>query len=105
VSAERLAGPAAQGAAGRRRVRPDRGQRPPALIHRRLQGALCQTAGGSAVARPDGNLEDAFVWKEARTLSQALTIHYDKVIFIPEPSDQAKASIGGRPSRRAAIDP
>jgi hypothetical protein len=42
------------------------------------------------------DLEDAFAWKEERTLSQALTFQYDKVIFILEPSDQAKAAIGKR---------
>jgi Winged helix-turn helix len=44
----------------------------------------------------DDDLEDAFAWKEERTLSQALTLQYDKVIFILEPSDQAKAAIGKR---------
>ena len=29
------------------------------------------------------DLEDAFAWKEERTLSQALTLQYDKVIFHP----------------------
>jgi hypothetical protein len=41
-------------------------------------------------------LEDTFAWKEERTLSQALTLQYDKVIFILEPSEQAKAAIGER---------
>jgi hypothetical protein len=45
-------------------------------------------------ARDD--LEDALAWKEERTLSQALTLQYDKVIFILEPTDQAKAAIGKR---------
>jgi len=33
-------------------------------------------------------------WKEERRLSQALTRQYDKVIFILEPSEPAKAAIG-----------
>jgi hypothetical protein len=33
------------------------------------------------------DLEDAFGWREERTLSQALTLQYDKVIFILEPSE------------------
>jgi hypothetical protein len=45
-------------------------------------------------ARDD--LKDAFAWKEERTLSQALTLQYDKVIFILEPSEQVKAAIGKR---------
>ena len=45
-------------------------------------------------ARDD--LDDAFAWKEERTLSQALTLQYDKVIFILKPTDQAKAAIGKR---------
>ena len=45
-------------------------------------------------ARDD--LQDAFAWKEERTLSQALTLQYDKVIFILEPSEPAKAAIGKR---------
>jgi hypothetical protein len=46
--------------------------------------------------RAGDDLEDAFAWKEERTLSQALTLQYDKVMFILEPSDQAKAAIGKR---------
>jgi hypothetical protein len=46
--------------------------------------------------RASDDLEDAFAWKEERTLSQALTLQYDKVIFILEPSEQAKAAIGKR---------
>jgi transposase len=45
---------------------------------------------------PGDDLEDAFAWKEERTLSQALTLQYDKVIFILERSDQAQAAIGKR---------
>ena len=36
--------------------------------------------------RAGDDLEDTFAWKEERTLSQALTLQYDKVIFILEPS-------------------
>jgi hypothetical protein len=46
--------------------------------------------------RGGDDLEDAFAWKEERTLSQALTLQYDKVIFILAPSEQAKAAIGKR---------
>src|SRR5207245_4125619 len=46
--------------------------------------------------RAGDDLEDAFAWKEERTLSQALTLQYDKVLFILEPSDQARAAIGKR---------
>jgi transposase len=46
--------------------------------------------------RAGDDLEDTFAWKEERTLSQALTLQYDKVIFILEPSEQAKAAIGKR---------
>ena len=42
------------------------------------------------------DLDDAFAWKEERTLSRALTLQYDKVLFILEPSEQAKAAIGKR---------
>jgi hypothetical protein len=42
------------------------------------------------------DLDDAFAWKEERTLSRALTLQYDKVIFILEPTEQAKAAIGKR---------
>jgi hypothetical protein len=46
--------------------------------------------------RASDDLDDAFAWKEERTLSQALTLQYDKVMFILEPSEQAKAAIGKR---------
>ncbi len=42
------------------------------------------------------DLDDAFAWKEERTLSRALTLQYDKVLFILEPIEQAKAAIGKR---------
>ena len=40
------------------------------------------------------DLENAFAWKEQQRLSQALTLQYNKVIFILEPSEPAKAAIG-----------
>ena len=46
--------------------------------------------------RASDDVEDAFAWKEDRTLSRALTLQYDKVLFILEPSEQAKAAIGKR---------
>ena len=46
--------------------------------------------------RAGDDLDDAFAWKEERTLSRALTLQYDKVMFILEPSEQAKAAIGKR---------
>ena len=58
-------------------------------------------ANGKDLHRPlrdDDNLEDAFAWKEERTLSRALTLQYDKVVFVLAPTDQAKAAIGKRVS-------
>jgi hypothetical protein len=46
--------------------------------------------------RAADDLEDTFAWKEECTLAQALTLQYDKVIFILQPSEQAKAVIGKR---------
>ena len=46
--------------------------------------------------RAGDDLDDAFAWKEERTLSRALTLQYDKVLFILEPNDQAKAAVGKR---------
>jgi len=46
--------------------------------------------------RAGDDLEDAFAWKEERTLSRALTLQYDKVIFILEPVEQARTAIGKR---------
>lgn len=42
------------------------------------------------------NLEDAFTWRVERTLSQALTLQYDKVMFILDPTEEAQAAIGKR---------
>src|SRR5215471_14609454 len=44
--------------------------------------------------RAGDDLENAFAWKEQRRSSQALTLQYDKIIFILEPSEPAKAAIG-----------
>jgi Winged helix-turn helix len=46
--------------------------------------------------RAGDDLDDAFAWKEERTLSRALTLQYDKVLFILEPVEPAKAAIGKR---------
>lgn len=46
--------------------------------------------------RAGDDLDDAFAWKEERTLSQALTLQYHKVVFILEPSAHAQAAIGKR---------
>ena len=45
---------------------------------------------------PGDDLEDTFAWKEERTLSRALTLQCDKILFILEPVEQAKAAIGKR---------
>jgi hypothetical protein len=58
---------------------------------------FAKAAGEPEELAPAGDdLDDAFAWKEERTLSQALTLQYDKVVFILEPSEQAKAAIGKR---------
>jgi transposase len=41
-------------------------------------------------------LEDAFTWRVERTLSHALTLQYDKVMFILDPTEQAQGAIGKR---------
>ena len=46
--------------------------------------------------RGGDDLDDAFAWKEERTLSRALTLQYDKILFILEPVEQATAAIGKR---------
>jgi len=42
------------------------------------------------------NLDDTFTWRVDRTLSQALTLQYDKVLFILEPTELAQSAIGKR---------
>ncbi len=41
-------------------------------------------------------LEDALTWREERTVSQALTLQYDKVLFILDPTEEAQDAIGKR---------
>jgi hypothetical protein len=36
---------------------------------------------------PADNLDDTFVWREERTVSSSLTLQYDKVLFLLEPSE------------------
>lgn len=48
-----------------------------------------------AMSRFD-QLDDEFTWQVERTLSQALTLQYDKVLFILEPSEAAQSAIGKR---------
>jgi len=41
-------------------------------------------------------LEDAFTWRVECTLSQSLTLQYDKVMFILDPTEEAQDAIGKR---------
>ena len=45
---------------------------------------------------PRDQLDDEFTWQVERTLSQSLTLQYDKVLFILEPSETAQDAIGKR---------
>ena len=39
---------------------------------------------------PDDRLDDVFAWREERTVSNSLTLQYDKVLFLLEPTPIAK---------------
>jgi hypothetical protein len=41
-------------------------------------------------------LDEAFTWRAERTLSQSLTLQYDNILFMIEPSEFAQAAIGQR---------
>jgi hypothetical protein len=45
---------------------------------------------------PRDQLDDEFTWQVERTLSQSLTLQYDKVLFLVEPSEIAQSAIGKR---------
>jgi hypothetical protein len=45
---------------------------------------------------PRDQLDDEFTWQVERTLSQSLTLQYDRVLFLVEPSETAQAAIGKR---------
>ncbi|MGA3063244.1 MAG: ISNCY family transposase [Methylocystis sp.] len=55
------------------------------------------------------DIDDAFAWKEERTVSTSLTLQYDKVIFILEPNDltrglaRNRVTVVDRPDGRLAI--
>jgi hypothetical protein len=51
---------------------------------------------------PGEDLEDSFAWKGERTLSRALTLQYDKILFILEPAEQAKPALAANRGRRSA---
>ncbi len=44
----------------------------------------------------DDRLDDAFTWRVERTLSQSLTLQYDNILFMIEPTEFAQAAIGKR---------
>ncbi len=46
--------------------------------------------------QPRDRLDDAFTWRAERTLSQSLTLQYDNILFMIEPSEFAKAAVGRR---------
>jgi len=90
-----VAGPAGEGdAVGRHRHHRGR-QCIPADVHGAAQRALCQGAlRGSRwsppLARHD-DLDDAFAWKEERSVSVNLTLQYDQVLFMLEPTGIARS--------------
>ena len=45
---------------------------------------------------PGDRLDEAFTWRAERTLSQSLTLQYDNILFMVEPSAFAQAAIGRR---------
>jgi hypothetical protein len=45
---------------------------------------------------PRDRLDEAFTWRAERTLSQSLTLQYDNILFLIEPSEFAQAAIGQR---------
>ena len=46
--------------------------------------------------RLSDRLEEAFTWRAERTLSQSLTLQYDNIMFMIEPSEFAQGAIGQR---------
>ena len=46
--------------------------------------------------KPSDRLEEAFTWRAERTLSQSLTLQYDNIMFMIEPSEFAQGAIGQR---------
>ncbi len=46
--------------------------------------------------QPRDRLDEAFTWRAERTLSQSLTLQYDNLLFMIEPSEFAQAAIGRR---------
>jgi len=46
--------------------------------------------------QPRDQLDEAFTWRAERTLSQSLTLQYDNILFMIEPSEFAQAAIGRR---------
>jgi hypothetical protein len=45
---------------------------------------------------PSENLDDAFAWREERTVSASLTIQYDKMLFILEPNEFSRGLVRKR---------
>ena len=45
---------------------------------------------------PRDRLDEAFTWRAERALSQSLTLQYDNILFMIEPSEFAQAAIGRR---------
>ena len=46
--------------------------------------------------QPRDRLDEAFTWRAERTLSQSLTVQYDNILFMIEPSEFAQGAIGRR---------
>lgn len=46
--------------------------------------------------QPTDDLDDIFTWREERTLSRSLTLQYDKVLYLIEPSRETENLVGKR---------
>ena len=56
--------------------------------HRRFAKApFTTTRTFTGRSRQDDDLDDAFAWREERTVSNSLTLQYDKVLSILEPNE------------------
>ena len=51
---------------------------------------------GSPLPSVGDRLDEAVAWRAERTLSQSLTLQYDNILFMVEPSAFAQAAIGKR---------
>ena len=86
-----------RGSCGWRGIIDGRGERVAARVHHRLQHVLCSDPANAKdlhrLARTD-DLDEILAWREERTVTRNLTLHYDRMMLLLDPTPLTRGLVG-----------